>query len=441
MPDWRSDENTPRHGRVNVRHIDMNSLRSALNERQRGHPLPQAFYTAEDIFEAELEAVFGSDWLFACNACEIEKPGDFMTMEMGRDSIIVVRGRDGEVRAFHNTCRHRGSRICQTETGHAQRLVCPYHQWTYGLDGRLLRAPQMPADFDSSGYALKPVRVELICGMVYVSLADHPPSLERYRTTVTPYIAPHRPDKTKIAFVSTLIEEANWKLVIENNRECYHCPAGHPELMATLVEFVLPEAAPNAASKELMDRSASRWDAQGLPHRPADGGTEFRCIRLPFKQGRVSFTSDGTLACKKLLGDLTDPDLGSVRMFRVPNNWNHFASDHIIHFRVLPLSVNRTALRATWLVHEDAIAGVDYDVERLTEVWRATNDQDRILAENNQRGILSRAYAPGPYAPSEWMLNDFSDWYVAKMKAMSAERSLRGAVAGVLGFPNMGTVA
>jgi len=407
--------------------MEMNSLRSALNERRRGYSLPQAFYTGEDIFRAELDAVFASDWLFACNTCEIKKPGDFLVLEVGLDSVIVLRGRDQEVRGFYNICRHRGSRICRTEKGHTPRLVCPYHQWAYELDGRLFRARQMPADFNTSDFSLKPVRVEVICGMVYVSLAEDPPSLERYRKTVTPYIGPHLPEKTKIAFVSTLIEEANWKLVIENNRECYHCPGAHPELMATLVEFALPDAAAaNAASKELMDRSASRWDAQGLAHRPADGGTEFRCIRLPFKSGRVSFTSDGALACRKLLGDFADPDLGSVRMFRAPNNWNHFLSDHILHFRLLPLSVNRTALRTTWLVHEDAVEGVDYDVARLTEVWKATNDQDRILAENNHCGVQSRAYAPGPYAPSEFMLNDFTDWYVAKMKAFLSAQSPLG---------------
>jgi Rieske 2Fe-2S family protein len=400
-----------------MRKPDLASLQSALDERRRGRSLPQPFYTSEGIFAAELEAVFARDWLFACNGCEVPRPGDFLTLEVGHDSIVVLRDRDREIRAFFNTCRHRGSRICLTETGHAQRLVCPYHQWTYELNGRLFRARQMPADFDGSGYGLKPVRVEVICGMVFVSVAADPPSLERFRTAVTPYIAPHQPEKTKVAFVSTLVEAANWKLVIENNRECYHCAATHPELMATLVDFALPaDAAGNPAAKELMERSAAAWDSQSLAHTPADGGTEFRCIRLPFKGGRVSFTADGTPACKRLLGSFTAPDAGSARMFRVPNSWHHFLSDHIIHFRLLPLSANQTVLRTTWLVHQDAVEGVDYDVERLTAVWKATNDQDRALAENNHRGVRSRAYAPGPYSPQEFMLTDFSDWYVGKMQ-------------------------
>jgi Rieske 2Fe-2S family protein len=391
-------------------------IRTLLSKRRQGFSLPRDFYVDEEIFAADMQAVFATDWLFACNVAEIKRPGDYLTMEIGSDSIIILRNRDGEVNAFFNTCRHRGSRIRPNETGRVNRLVCPYHQWVYELDGRLLNARQMPPDFDASGYHLKPVRVEVICGMVYVSLAENPPSLERYRKAVTPYIAPHQPDRTKVAFTSTIVEAANWKLVIENNRECYHCAGNHPELLVTLVEFALPDdAAATNAFKGLMDRSTARWDAHGLPHRPADGGIEFRCIRLPFNEGAVSFTMDGKPACNKLLGDFIDPDLGSVRMFRVPNNWNHFLSDHIIHFRVLPLSANRTEVRTTWLVHEDAVEGVDYDIQRLTEVWTATNDQDRILAENNHKGIRSSAYEPGPYAPSEFMLNNFSEWYAGKM--------------------------
>jgi Rieske 2Fe-2S family protein len=395
-------------------------VRTLLDQRRAGFSLPQAFYVDDEIFKADLAAVFETDWLFACNVCEIKRPVDYITLEIGVNSEVVLPDRDGEVRAFHNTCRHRGSRICNAEKGHANRLVCPYHQWVYELDGRLINARQMPKDFDTSAYGLKPAKVEVICGLVYVSIADDPPSLERYRAASTPYIAPHQPDRTKVAFASTIVEEANWKLVIENNRECYHCAGNHPELLVTLVEFALPDdPAANAAFKTLMDRSAAKWDAHGLPHRPADGGVDFRCIRLPFNEGAVSFTMDGQPACRKLLGDFTDPELGSVRMFRVPNNWNHFLSDHIIHFRVLSLSANRTAVRSTWLVHEDAVEGVDYDIQRLTEVWIATNDQDRVLAERNHLGIRSKAYELGPFAPSEFMLNNFSEWYAGKMSAFS----------------------
>ncbi|WP_454685380.1 aromatic ring-hydroxylating oxygenase subunit alpha [Ancylobacter moscoviensis] len=399
--------------------IDLDHIRRLLAERRDGFSLPQGFYVDPAMHEADIKAVFEADWLFACNVCEIKQPGDFLTLEVGPNPVVILRDRDGEVRAFHNTCRHRGSRICGKEKGRATRLVCPYHQWVYELDGRLINARQMPPDFDRDGYGLKPVHVEVICGMVYICLAETPPDISRFRAAVTPYIKPHMPDRTKVAFEMTLIEDANWKLVIENNRECYHCAGNHPELLVTLVEFVLPDDEQGRKFQDLLARKTSRWDQLGLPHRPAEGGQEFRCIRLPFHEGMLSFTMDGGPACNKLLGDFTEPDLGSVRMFRVPNNWNHFLSDHIIHFRILPLSHDRTALRTTWLVHEDAVEGVDYDVERLTQVWIATNAEDAELAAVNHRGIRSMAYEPGPYAPSEFMIRNFLGWYAAKMESFA----------------------
>jgi Rieske 2Fe-2S family protein len=221
----------------------------------------------------------------------------------------------------------------------------------------------------------------------------------------------------KVAFQQTIIEKANWKLVIENNRECYHCASNHPELLVSLVEAALPDDQRDAEFGDLMRRKAALWDACELPYLPADGGLEFRCIRLPFHEGVTSMTLDGQPACKKLLGELTERDLGSVRMFHVPNNWNHFLSDHVIHFRVLPRGPYETEVRTTWFVHEDAIEGWDYDVERLSAVWVTTNDQDRVLAEQNFLGIQSTAYEPGPYSPvAEFMVLNWVEWYVQQMR-------------------------
>lgn len=396
--------------------VDTRYVRQILDQRREGFTLPQEFYTEDAFHRLDIDAVFNNEWIFACNSCEIRNPGDYLTLDIGGTSVIVLRNPDGEVKAFFNTCRHRGSRLCLHEKGNAHRLVCPYHQWVYDQDGSLLHARQMPADFARDEYSLRRVHVENVCGMVYICLAETPPDIQRFKEAVTPYIAPHQPWRTKVAASVTMVEDANWKLVIENNRECYHCAGNHPELLATLVEFALPDDPTGSRDFQLlMAQQAEKWDRQGLPHLPANGEDEFRCIRLPFHRGAVSFTSDGSPACNKLLGELTEPDLGSVRMFRVPNNWNHFLADHIIHFRILPLSPTQTVLRTTWLVHEDAVEGVDYDVEKLTSVWNATNAQDARLAANNQLGVGSIGYVPGPYAPSEFMLHNFTSWYAKKL--------------------------
>lgn len=397
--------------------IDGAGLQALLDSHEPGKSLPGPCYYDADVYEAEMEAIFAAQWIFAFNECEIPEIGDYQTLVIDKTSIVVIRNQDGEAVAFHNTCRHRGSRVCQTETGNTSRLVCPYHQWTYDLDGRLIFAGQMPGEMNPAEYGLKPVQLQNLHGMIYVCLADNPPDFEAYRRKVSPYIAPHAPTRMKVAFQQTIIEQANWKLVVENNRECYHCAANHPELLVSLVEAALPDDERDAAFGGLMRAKSALWDSCELPHAPVDGGLEFRCIRLPFHEGVTSMTMDGLPACKKLLGDLTERDLGSVRMFHVPNNWNHFLSDHVIHFRVLPRGPFETEVRTTWFVHEDAIEGWDYDVERVSAVWVATNNEDRILAEQNFLGIQSRAHRPGPYSPvAEFMVLNWVEWYLQQMR-------------------------
>ncbi len=393
-----------------------NKLRAALDACQDGYSLPRAFYNDPDVFEADIEAVFYNDWIFVGPECEIPNAGDYVTLTIHNAPIIVLRDHEGELRAFHNSCRHRGSRLCDKARGHTGRLVCPYHQWTYELTGELISTRYMGDTFDQSKFPLKPVHVTSIEGLLYICLAETPPDIERFRNAITPYIRPHDPRRTKIVHESVIVEDANWKLVIENNRECYHCAGNHPELLVSLVEMALPNDERFGDEFKIMEQKACEWDALNLPHEPVDGGNEFRCIRLPFRSGTYSMTLDGKPASKKLLGDLTEPDLGSVRAFRVPNNWHHFLSEMTIHFRVLPLGPDQTEVRTTWCVHEDAVEGWDYDIHHLSHVWIETNDQDKRLAEENQRGTKSPAYTPGPYSEvSEFMILNFLDWYKGKL--------------------------
>ena len=384
-----------------------------LARRRPGHSLPGPLYTTQAAYDHDLAAIFRREWVFACPAAALPETGDFETLDIGPDSVIVLRDGDGGLRAHHNVCRHRGSRLCEGR-GRAAKLTCPYHQWVYDLDGGLIHAAHMGDDFRRDAHGLAPVHLREVAGLVFVCLADDPPDLDAYAEAVTPYLAPHQPLRTKVAHRARIVEEANWKLVIENNRECYHCAGSHPELLASLVEFALPGDADGGARFEaLMAQKTALWDAHGLPHAPVPRNDAYRCLRLPFEHGAISMTLDGGPACSMLLGDLVEPDLGSVRMFHAPNTWNHHLSDHILNFRILPLGPDRTELVTWWLVHEDAVEGRDYDVDRLTAVWTATNRQDGALAERNHRGILSSAYRPGPYAQTEFLTCDFVDWYVA----------------------------
>jgi Rieske 2Fe-2S family protein len=214
---------------------------------------------------------------------------------------------------------------------------------------------------------------------------------------------------------------------MENNRECYHCVGAHPELMHTISEFDGPGTSLAGNVEDLLARKFAEWDAEGIVHEhTTEGGNEWRVVRIPFTNESAAMTIDGSPACAKLLGTLRESqrELGSVRVLHLPNTWNHVQSDHVVSFSVLPRSATETVLVTRWLVHRDAVEGVDYDLDHLTRVWVATNDQDRTLAENNQRGIASRGYRPGPYTPGiETGTADFTDWYCATLRSGLAEAS------------------
>ncbi|WP_252108101.1 MULTISPECIES: aromatic ring-hydroxylating dioxygenase subunit alpha [unclassified Halomonas] len=389
-----------------------------LESRARTYSLPQPFYNDARLFALDMEEIFEKEWLFAGMSCEIPAKGNFMTLEIGNNPIVIVRGGEGQIHAFHNVCRHRGSRLCTTDKGKVAKLVCPYHQWTYELDGRLLFAgSEMGADFDLNQFGLKPVHVRTAGGFVFINLSENPASIDDFLVTLEHYLEPYQMDNVKVAVESSIVEQANWKLVIENNRECYHCNGSHPELLNSLMEFDDTED-PRATDKykDLVIRKQNDWNGEQVPWQLKRFGSRNRITRTPLLDGVVSMTMDGKPACNKLMGRLTSPDMGSLRILHLPNSWNHFMGDHSIVFRVLPLGPQQTMVTTKWLVHKDAVEGVDYDPENMRRVWDATNDQDRKLAEENQRGINSKAYQPGPYSETyEFGVIDFVNWYADRM--------------------------
>ncbi|SDF86253.1 Rieske 2Fe-2S family protein [Onishia taeanensis] len=389
-----------------------------LQQRRVQYSLPQPFYNDERLFQLDMQEIFEKEWLFAGMTCEIPNKGNYMTLEVGDNPVVIVRGNNGEVHAFHNVCRHRGSRLCVTDKGKVAKLVCPYHQWTYELDGRLLFAgSDMGKDFDLNAHGLKPVHVRTGGGYIFISLADEAPEIDGFLESLDHYLAPYDMDNVKVAVESSIIEECNWKLVIENNRECYHCNGSHPELLNSLQEFDdTDDPRATQAYKDLVARKQADWEAQGVPYKLTRLGRRNRLTRTPLLNGVESMTMNGKRASKKLMGTLQSADMGSLRILHLPNSWNHFMGDHAVVFRVLPLGPQKTLVTTKWLVHKNAAEGVDYDPAEMRRVWDATNDQDRRLAEENQRGINSKSYEPGPYSETfEFGVIDFVNWYSERM--------------------------
>jgi Rieske 2Fe-2S family protein len=405
--------------------LDLGAL---IAGRRSGFTLPAPFYLHPQVFTGDLELIFARHWIFVGVEPEIAEPGDFFTVEIGSASIIIVRDDDLTVRAFHNVCRHRGARLRPAGSGIVGNLVCPYHQWTYNLRGELIHNQHMGEGFEHCKYGLKSVHLQSVAGLLFICLAaEAPPDIEALRRALTPYIAPHAIGDCKVAFQSDLIEAGNWKLTMENNRECNHCQANHPELTVPLLEYGFGyQPSPDNRTEvqqfqELMTREHLRWQACGLPSAEIenlDAVSGYRAVRLPIAHSGESQTADTRVASRKLLGELPQAALGGLSVWTQPNSWHHFMSDHIVSFSVLPLAPDRTLLRTRWLVHKDAQEGVDYHVDRLTAVWTATNSQDGALVERAHQGIASPAYEPGPYSPyTEGLVEGFCRWYLGRLAA------------------------
>jgi Rieske 2Fe-2S family protein len=261
-----------------------------LSGSNAGHTLPQPFYTDPDLFAFDMSAVFGRSWLMIGFEAELPEAGSHMAVTIGQNSVLLVRGRDGMIRGFHNTCRHRGSQICADGIGRALKLICPYHKWTYDLDGRLIGAARMPSDFRMEDHSLLPVRVERVAGCVYVALTHAAPDFAPFRTGLASRLDPYRLADAKVAFQSTLTEKANWKLVMENARECYHCAASHPEL-----KLSYPVSYGVAVGKDRFEynrRLAERVEGLGLSTAPSVGSW-WHIERYPLNPGMESISRTG----------------------------------------------------------------------------------------------------------------------------------------------------
>jgi len=389
------------------------------------------FYSDEEIYQFDCERVWRAGWLFAGHSCEIPNAGDYFSLEVDCDSILVARDGNGQARALYNICRHRGSLICEHAAGHARRLVCPYHRWTYDLDGRLLHTPGMPEDLDKAKLGLTPVHLRETGGLIYISLAENPPDFDHADEVLGTLAKPQGLAGAKVAKVVDYIAKANWKLVWENNRECYHCNANHPQyIKANFDHYNADDTTPRI--RELMSaavsRSEAKWAAAGLAvsHKQpgmttfpdAERNIWYSANRTALVDGYASETMDGARVAP-LMGDYPDEDVGTLRMRTLPNFWNHSSCDHAVSTRLLPRGPQLTAIRVWWLVAPAAVEGRDYDLAKLMPFWQLTSEQDWEICERQQRGVNSRGYIPGPYSThKEYNVDAFVRWYLKQLEAV-----------------------
>ncbi len=398
-------------------------LAALLRNHQPGHALAREFYTDPSIFERDLTCMLLRHWFCAGHVSSISRPGDYLAVELGLESVIVIRTLQGEVRALLNVCRHRGSRLLQAGPGRASsaRLTCPYHAWSYDLDGNLLTAREMPDTFCRAEFALKTLPVRLIAGLIFTTFASEPLDLGRAEEALAGSAAVHGWASAKVAHREFYSIKANWKLAVENYMECYHCTPAHPEFAK---RHVYARPAPMNAEAERAGRRRaealgiliSDLDRYGLA---AGAGQESAAVmRSALHEGVESATADGGTVAR-LMGSFSAPD-GNSTYFDIGPLSDFLAyPDHGVIYRFIPKAVNHTEMEVIWLVHAEAVEGVDYDLGRLTWLWKTTSAEDKRIVEMNQEGVNSRFFEPGPYSLQETYAARFVEWYLKELSGVA----------------------
>jgi Rieske 2Fe-2S family protein len=353
--------------------------------------LPGDYYTDPEIFALEQERIFESMWFCVARSSELDKPGAFRTVDVGRESILVTRARDNSIRAFFNVCRHRGAKLCTEESGEVKRAFqCPYHAWTYDLQGKLVAAPnltKMP-DIGRTEYGLVNVHVREWLGYVWVCLAEEPPSFEEQTlgeviTRLGDVESIERYDIAELEVGRRIVYDvkANWKLIIENFMECYHCATIHPELTE-----VLPEFADGYAAQYFVGHGAE------------------------FGEGIQGFTVDGSEGVDRIPTVSEDQDRRYYAITIKPQVFINLVPDHVIFHRMYPVAADRTIVECDWLYLKDVVAS-GKDVSRSVELFDRVNRQDFDACERCQPAMSSRLYAKGGVlVPSEHHIGAFHDW-------------------------------
>ncbi len=408
-------------------------IASLIEKCRPGWTLPGQFYSDEAVYEADLERIWRRGWLFAGHSCEIPQPGDYFTLAVDSDSLIVIRGEEDTLHGLHNVCRHRGSLICAEAAGHAKTLVCPYHQWSYGLDGKLLACRGMQEELDRSQLNLKKIHVREIEGLIYLSLASTPPEFEPAQQLLSPLAGQQGFNRARVAKAIDYLVKANWKLIWENNRECYHCNRNHPQYIKANFDHYNADDTPADIQRRItaaVARSQKGAAIAGLAltHKragmtsfpDAEKNLWFSANRTPLAEGYVTESLDGKQVAP-LMGDYKEAEVGTLRMRTLPNFWNHSSCDHAVSTRLLPAGPQLTAVRVCWLVNEQAVAGRDYQLADLLPFWQLTSEQDWAICERQQRGVNSTAYTPGPYSTyKETNVDNFVRWYLKQVSSGSS---------------------
>ena len=372
--------------------------------------LPTAWYRDAEIFNLEKERIFCREWTAVCREEELPQPGDHQVLDVLGESVLLVRNREGELRAFYNVCRHRGSRLCRSPDEAAapgrvvlaggisarRLIVCPYHHWSYDLNGALVAAPHLGAavGFDRQAFHLYPVGVAVWGGFVFLNLTPSQGGGLRSQLGAVPgRLARYPLGDLRIGATIRYEVAANWKIICENYNECYHCGGVHPELCAVVPSF-------REGGGANLD-----WGA-GIAHRA----------------GAYTFTRSGTTTRRAFPGLNEDERVRHFGELVYPNLFLSVACDHVAAFILRPRGAERTDILCHFLFEADEIGKAGFDGSDAVEFWDLVNRQDWTVCEAVQEGIRSRVHAHGYFAPMEDFNLDIRRYVTDRIGAHVAER-------------------
>ena len=357
--------------------------------------LPGRYYYDPAVFAREQERIFSAMWVCVGRSEELSAPGMYRTFDLGNENVLLLRGRDGVLRAFLNVCRHRGARLCTEERGTARNAIqCPYHAWTYALDGALIGAPNVldMQEFDRASCGLMPVALDTWAGLVWVNLADDPPPLGpqvrqslRDRFGEEEIFARYRLEDLRVGKTIEYDVRANWKITIENFMECYHCGPMHPELCDLLPGF-----------------------RRGVTYQTGLG--------TDFADGIEAFTLSGKASRPPLPGLPPDDQRRYYGIVPLPNVFISLLPDHAVIHTLQPISPERTRVVCDWVFHPSAIADPAFDPMDVVEVFDIVNRQDWAVCELSQQGMRSKVYRDGGiFVPNERHIRRFNDFVLDQL--------------------------
>ena len=405
---------------------DYTQLIKLISNQKENFPLDQQFYTDPSIYNIDLETFFYNQWIFVGHESQVKNTGDYFLFEIGNESIIIIRDKNSKINCFYNVCRHRGSHICIEKEGKTKKLVCPYHAWAYDLEGNLVSARMMDEKFNKKDWNLNKCSSKVYEGLIFINLSENPDDFNKFINPVKNFIELHGLNKSKIAFKKTYPTSGNWKLTLDNFHECYHCLPAHPEYCQVhSKEYIQAYGAGNNTGPESVEFSnqLKEWNkkTENLGYLTGEFSDErfsnfFRSAeRTPFDGDRLSETKDGSPG-SILMGKFKEFDGGYTTVGTSPFNSLIMSNDFATTFTFIPRGPMETDVEIMWLVHQDAIEGKDYDLNDLIWMWDQTTIADKKIIENNQKGVNSKKYIPGPLSKMELGLKKLKKWYLRHLQ-------------------------